>query len=439
MTNKDLIKQLKAEGKTIEIDKKRILSQIPRQEQHKPRLVSWHPKLAMMFGLLLLVVLGITLFRQTPNNPSIVTVDINPSIEFTVDAKDEVIAYRALNLDGEVLIETMVLTKLSLNEAIEAVIEHATALGYMTQTSVVNVTAFNEKSDIENKLNERIKTHFQSRIQMIEITDELINEAKALKITPRKLALIQEIIEIEPTYTIDDLRNFDIPKLNEIKRGFVAAELAELKVKVETLKAELEDQKSALLLEVEAYISLVNAEIVNLKNLYANDLIEFNMAYTTFSNTYFPNAQVPLLPTLKYQRLLQLESKMDAYEAYLKQQVETLFEASIRGLYSHLVDTHANLIQLNQWQAPNHVMGVLTSIEVYLDASIYDQLFLASAKRLDVLLNQSSSGSGQAYKRILVEAYQEFMVYYTSNQVSTSLKESTYIQNIILQYEQKEQ
>lgn len=439
MTNKQLIKQLKAEGKTIELNKERILSQIPRQEQHKARLVLWHPKLAMTFGLLLLVVLGITLFRQTPTNPSIVTVDINPSIEFTVDTNNQVTATRALNLDGEVLIETMVLTKLSVNEAIEAVIEQAMTLGYMTQTSVVNISAFNEKTAIENKLNERIKAHFQSRIQMIEITDELIDEAKALKITPRKLALIQAIIDMDPTYTIDELRTYDIPKLNEIKRGFVASELAQLKVQVDTLKSAMDAQKATLLLEVDAYISEINAEIVSLKALYTSNVLEFNTAYTTFSNTYFPNAQVPLLPTLKYQRLLQLESKMDAYEAYLKQQVDTLFEASIRGLYSHLVDTHANLAQLNQWQAPSHAIGVLTNIELYLDASLYDQLFLASAKRLDVLLNQNASGSGNAYKRILSEAYQEFMVYYTSNQVSTSIKESTYIQNIILQYEQKEQ
>jgi hypothetical protein len=439
MTNKDLIKQLKAEGMTIEIDKERILSQIPRQEQHKPRLVSWHPKLAMTLGLIMLVVLGIALFRQTPTTSSIVTMDINPSIEFTVDSNDQVTAYRALNLDGEVLIETVILTQLSINEAIEVVMEQATSLGYMTQTSVVNINAFNEISSIENKLNERIQAHFQSRIQMIEITDALIHEARALKITPRKLALIQEILEMDSTYTMSVLRTYDIQKLNEIKRGYVADELSELKEKVETLKVALDAQKAALLLDVDAYISEIGAEIVNLKNLYSYNLIEFNMAYSTFSNAYFPNAQVPLLPSLKYQRLLQLESKMDAYESYLKQQVEALFEASIRGLYSHLVDTHANIVQLNQWQTPNHAIGVLTSIEIYLDASLYDQLFLASAKRLDVLLNQASSGSGIAYNRILSEAYQEFMVYYSSNQVNEALKQSTYIQNIILQYQQKEQ
>jgi hypothetical protein len=439
MTNKALIKQLKAEGKTIELNKERILSQIPRQEQHKSRLVLWHPKLAMTFGLLILVVIGITLFRQSPSTPSIVTVDINPSVEFTVNSDQKVTAYRALNLDGEVVLESIVLIDLPVNEAIEAVIEQATELGYMTQTSLVNINAFNEKSAIENRLNEHIKTHFQSRIQMIEVTESLIKEAKALNMTPRKLALIQAIIEIEPTYTIDELRSYDIPKLNEIRRGFVASEIAELKDKVETLKTALDVQKAALLLEVDTYILAINTEIETLKALYATNVLEFNIAYTAFSIDYFPNAQIPLLPSLKYQRLLQLESKMDAYEHYLKQQVDTLFETSIRGLYTYLVDTHANLAQLNQWQPPTHVIGILTSIEIYLDASLYDQLFLASAKRLDVLLNQSTSGSGNAYQRVLIEAYQEFNVYYTSNQVSDSLKQSTYIQNIILKYEQKEQ
>lgn len=439
MTNKSLIEQLKAEGKTIELDKARILSQIPRQEKHKSSVIHWHPKLAMTVGLLLLVMVGITLFRQNPTTPSIVTVDINPSIEFTLDENDEVTSYRALNLDGEVVIENMVLTSLSVNDAIEAVITQATVLGYVTDASVVNVNAYNEKSTIENKLNERIQARFQSRIQMIQVTEALIAEAKSLNITPRKLALIKAIIAIDPSYSLDTLLSYDIPRLNEIRRGFVATEIDALKTQLEALKRNLDDQKASLLLEVDTYIENLRAAIDNLKGLYDSNLVQFNQAYATFSTEYFPNATIPLLPSVKYQKLLVLESKIDAYEAYLKQQVDTLFELSVRGLYTHLVDTHANLSQLNEWQAPAHAMQVLTSVELYLDASLYDQLFLASAKRLDTILNQPSAGSGNAYGRILDEAYQEFMVYYNSNQVTESLKSSPYIQTILQNYQQKEQ
>jgi hypothetical protein len=262
---------------------------------------------------------------------------------------------------------------------------------------------------------------------------------KTLNISPRKLALIQAIIAIDSSYTLETLIAYDIPKLNEIRRGFVANEIETLKATLTGMKTTLEAQKTALLSEVHTYISEMRSEMERLKALYLTNLLEFNLAYTTFSNTYFPNAQVPLLPSLKYQRLVLLESKLDAYETYLVQQVETLFEISVRGLYTHLVDTHANLNQLNQWQSPTHALNVLTSIELYLDASLYDQLFLASAKRLDVLLNQPSSGAGNAYKNILQEAYTEFMVYYNSNQVSESLKSSNYIQDILLKYQQKEQ
>lgn len=439
MTNKSLIEQLKAEGKSIELDKARILSQIPRQEKHKSRIIQWHPKLAMTFGLLLLVLVGITLFRQNPTTPSIVTVDINPSIEFTVDENDEVTSYRALNLDGEVVIENMVLTNLSVNDAIEAVITQATELGYVTDTSVVNVNAYNEKSTIENQLNERIQARFQSRIQMIEVTEALISEAKALHITPRKLALIKAIIAMDPSYSFDTLLSYDIPRLNEIRRGYIATEIDALKAQLNVLKNNLDEQKASLLLEVDTYIEDLSTAIDHLKLLYDSNLLEFNQDYATFSTAYFPNATIPLLPSVKYQKLLVLESKLEAYESYLKQQVETLFELSVRGLYTHLVDTHANLNQLNTWQAPVHAMQVLTSIELYLDASLYDQLFLASAKRLDILLNQSQAGSGNAYRRILDEAYQEFMVYYNSNQVTESLKTSSYIQTILQNYQQKEQ
>lgn len=437
MTKKDLMRQLKHEGQSIELDKDRILSQIPRQENIK-RSLSWHPKLIMTLVILLMVVVGITLFRENPTAPSIITVDINPSIELTVDQDDTIIDYRALNLDGEVVLETLNLSTINMTEAIELIINQATALGYMDMSSTVQVTAFNSKTSQENALNERLKNHLKNRIVLSEITTEIKDEAKSLGISPRKLILIQSIIQMNPDYELDDLIELTIPVLNEMKRSYVAAEIQELKETLETYKAELELQKATLVTEIETYIQTLNSEIEALKLLYSDNLITFNQDYITFSNTYFPNAQIPLLPTKKYQKLLLLESKLEAYEVYLKNQVEMVFDVHMRGLYTHLVDTHANLNSLRNWVPPTQNFTTLTTIELYLEASLYDQLFLSVAKRLDLLLNQPVQGSGQAYLGLLEMTYEEFMIYYESDQVSETLKTSNYIQNILNLYQEKE-
>lgn len=437
MTKKDLMKQLKSEGKAILPNKARILSQIPRQDEKK-RVTTWHPKLAIAFSLLLLIVIGITLFNEQPMSPTVITVDINPSVELTIDANEKVTSYRALNLDGEVVVESIHLNGLSMTAAIETIMLEATELGYMNETSVVNVLAVNNQSSVENKINDRLKSYFANRIQMIDVTSDIIRQAKDLNISPRKLVLIQSIIEMDPTYTLDALISLDISMLNEIKRDYVRAELDELKDAIADYKDDILNQKNALLSDVSDYIDGLRTSITQLKSLYETNVVEFSIAYTNFSLEKFPSAEIPLLPSLKYQRLVLLESKLDAYESYLNNQVESLYEVHMRGLYAHLVDTHANLLELSNWVLPNQGLSALTSLEIYLDASLYDQLFIAVAKRLDTMLNQTPQGSGEVYRRTLLMTYQEFMVYYESNQVSEALKTSEYIQNILTKYQQKE-
>ena len=435
MTKKDLIKQLKSEGKSYgHVNKERILSQIPRQEQTKSRFIHWHPKLAMTFSLILLVVVGIALFRQSPVTSSIITIDINPSIELTVNNQDEVIGYRALNLDGEVLIETLNIQNTTVIDAIEEIMNQARELGYMTDASIVRVWAYNNQTKQESALNERIKSYFAQRIETIEISDDVINQAKIHGVTPGKWILIQSILSVDSSYTLETLLAYDVPRLNEIKRAYIASEVTELRQTIENYKSQLDIKKAELFDQIHDYMDEIRTEVLSLKSLYNSNLVEFNSAYEIFSSTYFPNAQIPLLPSIKYQRLMALEPKLDGYEQYLQNQVEVLYQAHIKGLFTYLVDTHANLIQLGLWQMPNQSITMLTSIELYVDASPYDQLFLGVAKRLDVLLSQTNPGSGIAHQNLLTQTYNEFMFYYQSDLVSSSLKTSNYIQSIIERY-----
>ncbi|PKK86805.1 MAG: hypothetical protein CVV63_03590, partial [Tenericutes bacterium HGW-Tenericutes-8] len=240
MTKKSLIDQIKTEGKHFVPDiKDTILSNIPRQEKLHKHIFIWQPKLAMALMLLIMITFGISLFPKDRFYPTVVTLNINPSVEFVLDQNNQVTSYRALNLDGAVLIESYNLIGTDINQALDTLIGNAYQLGYATETSIIEVAAYNQKSATEEKMNQAIKAYFTDRITISQVDQATINEAKSLNISPRKLILIHQIMFTHDTYTLDVLLAMDVVELNEIKMAYVASEIEQLKDTVSQYKSGL--------------------------------------------------------------------------------------------------------------------------------------------------------------------------------------------------------
>ena len=85
----------------------------------------------------LIVVLGVVgILQSKPNTSpiysnSIIVVDINPSIEFEVDASGNLVSYRPLNSDAVVLLSNMTLT---LNQPFKAEIDKVILEAKLTAT-----------------------------------------------------------------------------------------------------------------------------------------------------------------------------------------------------------------------------------------------------------------------------------------------------------------
>ncbi len=132
-------------------------------------------------SLILVLTLAISLFscQLTPGNPddqdppkketagdavAFVTVDINPSIEITLDEKGVVATVYGANEDGQVLLygEAEILVGMSYEDAIAYITSLAVELGYLdAETGTINTSvvaddlAFAE--EVQSKLGERIK------------------------------------------------------------------------------------------------------------------------------------------------------------------------------------------------------------------------------------------------------------------------------------------
>ncbi len=196
-------------------------------------LKSFSYSLASVFVIALLITLVMTSQPSTPVIASTITVDINPSIEITLDEDDNVINVVAINDDGEEIINPNTTFRgLSLDQAIEILIEEAYDQGFIVDTTEENVVLISVDSD-NSELRERLETQLETKIaaevvkysalvrvikeRNPDVTNEqlenLVTIARNNKITIAKLSLINKIIILDDSYTLFNLKDQSIKDL----------------------------------------------------------------------------------------------------------------------------------------------------------------------------------------------------------------------------------
>ncbi len=198
---------------------------------------SFSYSLATVFILAILVTLVFTSKPATPVVASTITVDINPSIEITLDDDDYVINVTAINDEGEEVISRDIKFRgLTLDRTIEIIIQKAHERGYIIETIEENVILIRVDSNnaavterLESQLETKIANEVNKYAALVRVikernpnvTDEqlesLINTAKNNRITVAKLLLIRKIIILDNTHTLDELKDLPIRELYRIK------------------------------------------------------------------------------------------------------------------------------------------------------------------------------------------------------------------------------
>lgn len=134
-----------------------------------------------------------------------VTIDINPSIEFTVNRYDKIIDVKAYNESGEDFLKELNIKFCSTEEAISKIILHAEQQGYINQSDknalLYSISTVGEYSyQYENKLQRALSSAFSKidkkgvfhSVKPSPIDEE---EAKRHGISPAKFAFIRELYE----------------------------------------------------------------------------------------------------------------------------------------------------------------------------------------------------------------------------------------------------
>ncbi|WP_346890941.1 anti-sigma-I factor RsgI family protein [Clostridium sp. UBA3887] len=190
-------------------DKNYIIGQVIEMKSSNLKNIN---KLVMCSALtaMIAIVGGITLWAyKTPY--SYVSLDVNPSIEYSLNRFDKVISVTAVNDDGQEILNELELNKLENQKIEDAVAETVNQIsedGYFDNSIdndidggiIIATSGENqEKSDeLAEKLQESLETEIEEigediTLETISVGFERVQKAKELGVTPGKLNLVEKL------------------------------------------------------------------------------------------------------------------------------------------------------------------------------------------------------------------------------------------------------
>ncbi len=138
-----------------------------------------------------------------------ISVDVNPSVEISINMFDRVLDVKAVNDDGEELLSAISLTHMSIEKAMEQLTEKLMEENYITndENGGVIITTSGEDPIKAEKLAARLEAKVRQCIDeegktaLVEaeaVGLERVQEAEKLGVTPGKLNLVEKLVKSSP-------------------------------------------------------------------------------------------------------------------------------------------------------------------------------------------------------------------------------------------------
>lgn len=189
----------------------------------------WPRRLAGIAAAFVLLIGGMTGFQVYQANytvASLISLDVNPSIEIQVNQKEQVLAVNTRNEDAKIVVGDMDFKGSSLDVTINALIGSMLRNGYLNEmANSILVSVDNQdpmkgadlQERLANEINEVLQTgSFNGAVlsQTISADSSLRELANTYGITLGKAQLIQQIISQNTFYSFEDLVPLSINELN---------------------------------------------------------------------------------------------------------------------------------------------------------------------------------------------------------------------------------
>jgi hypothetical protein len=173
---------------------------------------------------------GGTYTYQNGRVDSVIGIDVNPSVELSVNQRNKVLSAKALNEDAKNIMEQMDLKGVDLNVAVNAVIGALVTNGYLTDSdNAILVTVANDSvkkaKNLRSTVVSDIKTALKEKQLEAVVYDQQVIDEEQVKgfaseygISYGKAYFLKELMDQNPSLTLDDIKNFASLNMEQIAK-----------------------------------------------------------------------------------------------------------------------------------------------------------------------------------------------------------------------------
>ena len=161
------------------------------------------------------------------NSPvNYISLDINPSVEISLNAFDKVVHVEATNEDGKELIQVENVLNLSVEEAIDSLVQEAANQGFVKEdgSTVIAVTAESDNEEkaleLQVKSTNGVNLAMSAKNSLATVYADscdlaMRNEAKEMGISPGKYKLIKMLQTLDPDITVEQYKDAKVSEIIE--------------------------------------------------------------------------------------------------------------------------------------------------------------------------------------------------------------------------------
>ena len=332
--------------------------------------------------LILLFVFGIIIAgfnKEQPfdeKNVHLVELNVNPSIQFTVDDDNQVLSVYGANDEGKMLINGEVFVGKNLTEAIELVIKLETEYGYLISGNIeatentITVTVSSDIDEVVLGIKEDVNVAINSACEKYNV-NKVIETVDGYTLEGlRALAL-----ELDPTLTEEQVNTMNYQELLLVVENYHLEVIDYASVKLEELYQKIKNQKIEFSTTKAAneFIQKVDNSYQEIKDKYLNLYSQIEQYVLTINKKLTDSYNENFLdPNSDYQKALSelelLKAKISLLEQqYAKEEINKVEYTIKKQLYEGSYVTTKALLESKESIAQATINTVTSSLNILVE------------------------------------------------------------------------
>lgn len=220
----NIFDKIHAEDELIQNTKNKITKKLYQYSNKKSSQILFNKKL-LLSSFLSIFIIGFFIFYNSFFTPvSYVDLDVNPSIEISINRFGKVISIKDYNDDANYIAQDQSLKYLDYNSAIKNIIKLMLDKNYIRDNSLISLTVQSKSNNSEvellNSLNDYLPEVLgnyssNSEINLFSVSKDIKQQSNTYNISPAKYMAICELQKVDPDVTFEGCSHHSISELKE--------------------------------------------------------------------------------------------------------------------------------------------------------------------------------------------------------------------------------